>query len=43
MNRETAKVILNRVPEEIESACRDAAESCPVDAISIEQEGSSET
>jgi len=34
---DTAKVIADPVPDEHEDACRDAAESCPVEAISVEQ------
>ena len=32
-----AKVIVGEVPEEVEDACRDAAEQCPVEAIQIEE------
>ncbi len=38
LNEESiAKVIADPVPPEAEDTCRDAAESCPVDAISIEE------
>ena len=33
----TAVVILDEVPEELQEACRDAADSCPTEAISIEE------
>jgi len=32
-----AEVIATPVPSDAEDSCRQAAESCPVDAISIEQ------
>ena len=31
-----AEVIVDEVPAELEDACREAAESCPVDAIVVE-------
>lgn len=38
LNEESiAKVIADPVPPEAEDTSRDAAESCPVDAISIEE------
>lgn len=37
-NEEKAQAKLDPVPPEAESACRDAAEQCPVEAISIEEE-----
>lgn len=33
---DVAKVIVGIVPEEAEIACREAAESCPVEAILLE-------
>ena len=37
MNEENiAEVTVDPVPPEAEATCRDAAESCPVDAISVE-------
>ena len=36
MNDETAKVIVDVVPEEDAASCREAVEACPVDAIRIE-------
>jgi ferredoxin len=35
LGEEIAVVISDPVPEEAEDDCRDAAESCPVDAIEI--------
>ena len=35
LGEEIAVVIADPVPEEAEDDCRDAAESCPVDAIEI--------
>jgi ferredoxin len=32
-----ARVIADQVPEEFEEDCREAAESCPVEAITIEE------
>jgi ferredoxin len=32
-----AHVIVDEVPEEAEEACRDAADECPEEAISIEE------
>lgn len=38
LNEESiAEVIADPVPPEAEDTCRDAAESCPVDAIYIEE------
>ena len=34
---DTAKVIANPVPTEAEKSCREAADDCPVEAISIEE------
>jgi len=34
---ETSEVRVNPVPREHEAACREAAESCPTGAISIEE------
>jgi ferredoxin len=33
---EIAKVKVNPVPEDAEDSCREAADGCPVDAISVE-------
>ncbi|MEE4276539.1 MAG: ferredoxin, partial [Thermoleophilia bacterium] len=33
---DVAKVIVEEVPPEVEDACREAAEDCPVDAIALE-------
>ena len=35
MDGDTAKVIVDTVPEKSEESCREAAEDCPVEAISI--------
>jgi ferredoxin len=35
LNDDVAVVIVQDVPAEAEEACREAAESCPVDAITI--------
>ena len=35
MSGDTAKVIVDTVPEKSEDTCREAAENCPVEAISI--------
>ena len=37
MDDDVAKVVVDEVPSEDEDACREAAESCPVDAITIEE------
>ncbi|MFA5043255.1 MAG: ferredoxin [Kiritimatiellia bacterium] len=31
-----AKVLVERVPEDAQAACREAADNCPVEAIKIE-------
>jgi len=36
MNDDVAKVIVDEVPKEDEDACREAAESCPVEAIKLD-------
>lgn len=36
MEDDIAKVIANPVPADQEEACRDAADNCPVEAITIE-------
>ena len=36
-NGDIATVIVPEIPKEFEDACRDAAESCPVEAITIEE------
>jgi ferredoxin len=33
----TATVIVDRVPAEVKNACEQAAQDCPVEAITIEQ------
>jgi ferredoxin len=35
MDRDKAKVIVDVVPDGVEKTCNEAAESCPVEAISI--------
>ena len=37
MDDEMAKVLVDVVPAEAEDTCREAAESCPVEAIIIEE------
>jgi len=37
MDDEMAKVIVDEVPAEAEETCQEAIESCPVEAISIEE------
>jgi ferredoxin len=37
MDSEVAKVIAEEVPADAEDTCREAAESCPVEAIIIEE------
>jgi len=37
LDDDTARVIVNEVPEEAEEACKEASESCPVDAIAVEE------
>ena len=37
MNESVAEVIADPVPSQDESACRDAMESCPVEAITISE------
>ena len=37
MDDDLAKVIVDPVPAEHEEACRDAMESCPVEAITLEE------
>ncbi len=32
-----AKVVVDQVPKEAESKCREAAENCPVDAITTDE------
>jgi ferredoxin len=36
MDGDVAKVLVNPVPSDAELECKDAADSCPVDAITIE-------
>jgi len=36
LDDDTARVIVNEVPEEARESCREAAESCPVEAITIQ-------
>lgn len=40
MQGEVAAVIADPVPSEAQAACLEAAEGCPVSAISIHEEGS---
>ena len=37
MQGDVAAAKMEEVPEELEGACKEAAESCPVDAILIEE------
>ena len=37
MDDDTAKVIVDEVPVDAADSCKEAAESCPVEAITIEQ------
>ncbi len=37
MDDDVAVVKLNEIPDDLVDACREAAESCPVDAIIIEE------
>lgn len=37
MQRDVAVAKTGEVPEELEAACKEAAESCPVEAILIEE------
>lgn len=37
MDGSVAKVIVEKVPEKIYNTCREAADNCPVEAISIEE------
>ena len=37
MDGDVAKVIVAEVPEAVESECKEAAEACPVEAITIEE------
>jgi len=37
MNNDKASVKVDEVPEDLMESCRDAAESCPVEAIQIEE------
>lgn len=37
MSDDIAKVIVEEVPEGSQDACREAAESCPVDAIAVQE------
>lgn len=32
-----AKVIVDQVPKEVEGKCKEAAENCPVDAITVQE------
>ena len=38
LDDDLAKVIANPVPEDAEEACQQAADDCPVEAISIEED-----
>ena len=37
MEKDKAKAKMSEVPKELESCCREAADSCPVEAIIIEE------
>ena len=37
MDNDVAKVLVAEVPQDAEDKCREAAEGCPVEAISIEE------
>ncbi|NIM02925.1 ferredoxin [bacterium] len=37
LDDDTARVIVNEVPEGAKESCKEAAESCPVDAITVEE------
>ncbi len=37
MDDDTASVIVDEVPEDAKESCTEAAENCPVDAISIQE------
>jgi ferredoxin len=37
MDGDLALAKINSVPEDLQGACRDAAESCPVEAVIIEE------
>ena len=34
---DVAEVLMKSIPKELEAACRDAVESCPVSAITLEE------
>ncbi len=38
LDDDIARVIVNEVPEGAKESCKEAAESCPVDAITIEEQ-----
>jgi ferredoxin len=37
MDNDTARVIVDEVPADVEEKCREAADGCPVEAISIQE------
>lgn len=37
LDDDTARVIVNEVPEGAKDSCKEAAESCPVDAITLQE------
>ena len=37
MDNDTARVLVEEVPTEAEEKCREAADGCPVEAISLEE------
>jgi ferredoxin len=37
LDNDTARVIVNEVPERAKETCKEASETCPVDAITIEE------
>lgn len=38
LTNDTASVIVSEVPEDVADTCRQAAEDCPVEAITIEED-----
>ena len=38
LNAKTAIVTVEEVPNEAEAACQDVAESCPMEAVTLEEE-----
>ncbi|MFQ5866563.1 MAG: ferredoxin [bacterium] len=37
LDNDTARVIVNEVPGEAKESCKEASETCPVDAITIQE------